>query len=90
VKAPAFVGPAQEADDHSVNGAVPPAHQGLADFIDRCASLGWHVEAISHRLLKLTAANDSVLLASADPVTYPDSIRRIADANDFAKRHRRP
>jgi hypothetical protein len=90
MKEPAFAGPAQADNRNAQDSAAPLVPQGLADFISSCTDLGWHVEMISRRLLKLTDANGSVLLAGADPRTYADTIRRIGDANDFARRHRRP
>jgi hypothetical protein len=91
MKEPApLAGPAQAVDDHSAHSATLLERQCLADFIAGCATFGWSVETVSHRVLKLTGRAGSVLLASSDPMTFPDTLRRIGDANAFAQRHRRP
>jgi hypothetical protein len=90
MKAPALGRPAQQDDRNAEDGVMPAARQGLADFITGCATFDWSAEPISHRVLKLIGPTGSVLLASADPTTYFDTLRRISDANAFAQRHRRP
>jgi hypothetical protein len=82
-------GRASQDDHNAESGVMPAASQGLSDFVARCAALGWAVEPVS-RVIKLTGTQGSVLLASAASETFPDTLRRIGAANDFAKRSRRP
>jgi hypothetical protein len=83
-------------------GLTPAAQQGLeksgrdaatssteAPLSQALAALGWTVERPSRLTLKLTKAG-SVLFASARRRHRSNTLMRVAEADEFAARRRRP
>jgi hypothetical protein len=60
-----------------------------ADFQAACTERGWTATPVSERVLKLTKRG-SVLIASAHPAGYAETLERVCDADAFAMRHHRP